>query len=370
MKSLYIAGALLVAVVFAAITLADPDVRSAGPALDPGSTSADGARAAVLLLEASGLDVADGDVPRQGEVGTLVVLVDDLDDDGWAVVRRFVSSGGDLVVAAPFSPLSASVDATESGRVTVDGRCDIPQLDGVRDLDIPVLRTFRSGGPGCLTIGGAPGALVTMVGDGRVLSVGSAHPFRNDALAEADHAAYVFGAISWGAEPIRILVRAPVGTGSESLRSLVPVWVWAAIAQGAVAFALYALWRAIRLGPPLRDPDAVEVDGTALVRARATLLQRSHADAEAFALVHARWLDEVRRLTGWSGEGVAALMQRLTVDEADEIVVRRSIEPDGDDPLGHAMTIREARRILTARPVDDETASTATASTATEEVDV
>ncbi len=339
---------LVIAVVFGAVTFSKPDERRAGPQLDPESTTVSGARAALTLLDDVGVDASGGDLPRPGEVGTLVILVDDLDDDGWSAVRRFVERGGDLVVAVPFAPLAAAVDGTVSGPGSLRGPCEIPELAAVRQVAAPVVRTFE--GSGCLSLEGSPIAVAGRIGDGRVLSLGTAHPWRNDAIAEADNAAFVVGAGRWGTPPVRVLVRAPVGTGSETLVDLVPNWVWAGFAQLGLAFVAYALWRAIRLGAPVREADVVEHTADFLVTAEAALTSRSGDDHHALRAVMARWRAEVNAVTGEDGSDARAIAVRpaLPDDQADLVV--RSLQEAGADALGHARLVSEAREALRGGP--------------------
>jgi hypothetical protein len=341
----WVLGVVVLGVVFAAVTLTDPSGRTSGPPLDPGSTAHDGARAAVILLEETGIAVQTGDVPSPGRVGSLVVLVDDLDDDAWRGVRSFVESGGDLVVADPYAELAAPVDATVTGDSPLEGPCGIPELAAVAELDVMVFRTFRGEGPGCLQVGDGSAARVAELGEGRVLSLGTAHPFRNDALARADHAALVAGVGQWATPPVRVLVRGPVGTGQRSLWSLVPVWVWAVLAQLGVAVGFYALWRAVRLGAPMVETDPVEVDDKSLVRALAVLTDRSGDDgAVADALVR-RWRHE---LGGRDGDprNDRELVGRLGLSAEDADLVLRSLGENIADPLTRAALVQQARRVV------------------------
>jgi hypothetical protein len=64
-----------------------------------------------------------------------------------------------------------------------------------------------------------------------------------------------------------------------------------ALLQLAVAFVLYALWRAVRLGRPVREDQPVEVAGSELVAAVGRLLERTHAPGAAAETLRA----ELRR---------------------------------------------------------------------------
>jgi len=339
---------LIVLVVFAAVTLSDPDARSSGPPLDPNSTSQSGSRAAAVLLDDLGVQVHAGDLPRPGEVGTLVILADDLDDDGWSAVRRFVERGGDLVVAEPFAPLAANVTDTVRRPSRLTGPCEIAEMSAVREIVAPVVRTFE--GVGCLSVDGSPVAVAGRIGEGRVLSLGTAHPWRNDAIAEGDNAAFVVAAGRWGTAPVRILQRGQVGTGSESLADLVPDWVWAALAQLGVAFVAYVLWRAIRLGQPVSEADQVTHRASVLVGAEAAMTARSGDDHHALSEVVRCWKAELGAAAGVAvGDGASdarAAVERLALAPGDVELVVRSLEDPGADAIARGRLISEARRAL------------------------
>ena len=339
--------ALAVAVVVAAVALADPSGRRSGPRLDPTSTSDDGSRAAVLLLEELGFDVEVGDVPRPGETDALIILVDDLDDDGWQGVERFVAQGGDLVLAVPFAPLAPPVGGTTSTASVDQAGCGIAELGSVTEVDVPVLRVFEGAGTACLMTDRGPAARSIRIGRGRVLALGSSHPFRNDALESADHAAFVVGAASWTSGSIRVLVRRPVGTGDATLAELVPNWVWAGLVQLAVAVAFYALWRAIRLGPPIEEADEIGYDAAELVEAAGGFSAHTGDDAWALQVVRARWLEDLRDAAGWRGDVTVDLVDALGLGAAEAEVLQRTLTGTGTgDALAAAADIHAARRIL------------------------
>src|SRR3546814_8139145 len=67
----------------------------------------------------------------------------------------------------------------------------------------------------------------------------------------------------------------PAGGGDESLIDLIPPGVERALLQLGVAFVLYAVWRAIRLGRPVREDQPVRIAGSELVAAVGRLLGRT-----------------------------------------------------------------------------------------------
>ena len=340
--------ALMVAavlIVVAVVSFTDPDPRRGGPRLDPQSTWSDGARAAVLLLEGDGILADVGMVPSPGETGSLVVLVDDLSDDAWRGVTRFVREGGDLVLAAPFAPLAPQVRGTELD-IDLDVACDVPELATVRELEVPVVRTFHRPDGAVECLNGA--VVVAALGAGRVMTVGTAHPWRNDALTDADHAALVLGAARWGDGPVRFLTRGAVGTGDRTLRELVPDWVWAALVQLGLAGVVYAWWRAQRFGPPVEPDVDSGWDPLALAESVAELSARTEDHEWAADLITARWNTELRRRYGFQGD-VDALVARLVLDADEERLVRSSLDRGAGAPIRHAEAIAAARRVVSRR---------------------
>ena len=62
------------------------------------------------------------------------------------------------------------------------------------------------------------------------------------------------------------------GTGDKGLSDLVAPGIKLALAQLAIAFVVYALWRTIRLGRPVPEPQPVEIDSSEFVSAVGNLL--------------------------------------------------------------------------------------------------
>jgi hypothetical protein len=120
-------------------------------------------------------------------------------------------------------------------------------------------------------------------GDGAWVALGGAAALTNDLLDEHDNAVLA-AALLAPAEGTRVrFVEAPLpaGGGDKTLADLVPVGVKRALLQLGAAFLLYAAWRAIRLGRPVIEQQAVELEGSALVRAVGNLLSRSRAPGAA-----------------------------------------------------------------------------------------
>lgn len=69
----------------------------------------------------------------------------------------------------------------------------------------------------------------------------------------------------------------PAGGGDKTLADLVSPGVKRGLLQVAVAFVLYAIWRAIRLGQPVAEDQPVDVASSELVGAIGRLLERTNA---------------------------------------------------------------------------------------------
>ncbi len=324
-------------------TALQPSGWRTGPPLDPRSTDADGARAAVLLLQSERVDVAVSGVPAPGEVGTLVVLVDDLDGEQWKDVARFAEGGGDVVVADVTSPL-ASPRAQQVTGTDIIGSCEIPGFEAVASIDVPVAWVFERGDRSCLEVDVGPIVVERRLGEGRVLSVGTAQPWRNDRLVVADHAALVVATGRWGSPPVRILDPRPVGTGTSDLTDLVASWVWAGLAQLGVAAALYALWRGTRLGRPIAEEPPSAVDPTAALGAEVSLTGAALSGVLTASL-RRRWEAEVRTVAMHPDGSLEQLAARFDMTPAERDALAEPLT-DHDDAQLHLSALGRLRRIV------------------------
>lgn len=299
-----------------------------GPPLDPASTSPLGTRALVLLAEELGakVDVVDGPVPGGHDV--IVVLDDQLDDAGRSAVQEEqVRSGATLVVADPTSSLSpVQVDPQPAVGLVgepFDNVCAIPALAGVGEVDPPpgsVAYRLEPGSEGCFHRGGS--AFVALAGEGRgtVVAVGGAGVFTNQALGKGDNA--VLAAALLVPRPgtrVAILRPPSIGSGDGGLAELVGDNVKAALWQVGLAFGLYALWRARRLGRPVDEPQAVSLEASELVVAVGHLLSAARHHDEAARLVGEDLRRRLAERLGLAGDAPAA--------EVAEVAAHRSAIP-------------------------------------------
>lgn len=278
-----VAGALL-----AAALLGGRPGRD-GPPLDPRSDGPLGTSALVALVERlDGRAILDPGLPT-GDDDVALVLQDRLDDDQLASLERWVRAGGTLVVTDPASTLTPPV--VDPGLIPVTaplepGGCSIPALVGVGRVDAGASLRFAPAEVDGICFGNRrEGAFVvlTAVGAGQVVAVGGAAFLTNDLLGHDDNAVLAAALLAPVAGTQVRVVEPPVpaGGGDKTLRDLVPGGVQRALAQLGVAFVLYAVWRAIRLGQPVPEDQPVEIAGSELVGAVGRLLSRARAPGAA-----------------------------------------------------------------------------------------
>lgn len=274
--------------------------------LDPTSHDRLGTSALVALLDEMGADVTVADRPPGDAVGgpdVVLLLTDLLGDDARRALDGWVEGGGRLVVTDPGSSYVPevvawfeSVDDLAPPR-SLAGRCEIAALAGLDLAGIEprnggALFAPRPGDAPCVDDGtGGAYIVATDRGEGTVVALGGSGLVVNAALAEGENAPVATALLAprAGTDVLVVAPGGPVGGGGRerSLGDLIPAGVQRAIAQLAVAFALYALWRARRLGRPVPEPQPVAVAGSDLVAAVGTLLDRTRTPAHAGELLRA-----------------------------------------------------------------------------------
>jgi hypothetical protein len=289
--------ALLVVAVVAGVVLIGPPATD-GPPLDPGSSGPLGTLALVLLLEELGAEVEVSDEAPVGD-GVALVLTDDLGEELRDGVDAWVEAGGTLVVADPQSPLHPFAVEVGAGfglvEAPFDASCSLTALESVRELEPPagsVGYALVPGSEGCFLRDGSAYLAVVPRGEGEVVAVGGAGLFTNQVLGDADNAVLAAALLAPREATAVTFLRPPApGGGDDGLSDLVGDNVKAALVQLAVAFGLYVLWRARRLGSPVGEPQAVTLESSELVVAVGNLLQQARQCDEAARLVG----DDLRR---------------------------------------------------------------------------
>ena len=255
-----------------------------GAPLSPDGTGPAGAKGLVLLLEDLGAEVRVTNEVPDDDTDVVLLLSDQTNDTQQEQLGRWIGDGGTLVVADPastFAPVpSGSVDplggvvqsSTPPGVCTVDALAGVDRIDARGGLAYDV-----EGSAGHCYGDEEAGFVVTMpVGAGTVVAIGGAGLFTNEALGEFDNAVLA-GAFLAPAPGTTVAFLEPPspGSGDKGIADLVAPGVKAALFQLVVAFVVYALWRARRLGPPIEEPQPVQIAGSELVGAVGELLQQS-----------------------------------------------------------------------------------------------
>lgn len=289
-----------------------------GPPLDPRSDAPLGTSALVALLDGLGSRV-DLSVGLPGASNDVALLLDDhLDDHQADAVQAWVQAGGTLVVVDPasrFSPPVADRGSAIGPGTLEPGPCSIDALDGVGEIDGGAAVHFTVGPGARSCFGNERGAFVavTDVGGGLVAAVGGAAFLTNDLLGHVDNA--VLAATLLAPRPntsVRFVEPPiPAGGGDKTLGQLVPGRVKRALLQLGVAFVLYGLWRAIRLGRPVPETQPVAVAGSELVTAVGRLMSRTRSPGAAAEGLRRSARSALRARLGVPAEAPAATLAEI-----------------------------------------------------------
>jgi len=275
-----------------AVAIAGGGGNDTGRPYDPTSTSPTGTKALVDTLRQLDVDVSlDAGAPT-ARTTALLVLVDAMNDAQRRVISSWVDAGGTLVVADRESPLNPfrAARPTILGLVQRDlhRHCDLAALQQVRHVIVPSATLLRVRPPatGCFTSG--PDAwLVTQVqGRGNLVVVGGPDAFTNGSLGDGDNGLLAVTLLAPRSNAhVQVLPLPAPGGGRKTLADLISDNVKLALLQLGIAFVLYALFRARRLGRPVREAQPVEIPGSELVAAVGRLFQRAHARGHAADVV-------------------------------------------------------------------------------------
>lgn len=346
-------GLVVAALGVAAVIGPDP---SRGPALDPSSTSPDGAKAVVDTLRALGADVSVQSGAPDVSRTTALVLDDTMSDDDRAATSDWVASGGTLVLADPYSPLSpARMGALrQTGPLTpdLDRGCSTAALREVGRVDTGSVVLLRGpiGSTACFATGDGAWLVIVPQGRGTVVVIGGPDAFTNARLGHADDA--VLAAALLAPRPsdrVAVLGPSAPGRGTKTLADLVALRVRLALIQLAVAFVVVLAWRSRRLGRPVVEPQPVELAGSELVVAVGHLLQRARRRDRAAAILR----HDLRRTLAMR-LGLAADADADQVADAaaawsgiESARVRAGLV--GDTPADEAGLVRLAQTVVSIR---------------------
>jgi hypothetical protein len=331
-----VAGVISVALV-AAVLLGEPP--NDGAPLDPRSDGPLGTSALVSLVEELGgrADLSVG-LPRAGD-DVALLLSDRLDEDQTADVLRWVRDGGTLVVMDPGSSLAPAGVIPGDPLDTADlerGYCTLDALEGVEVVDGGAAARYDADGAYGSCLGSRDFAFVvaTEEGAGDIVAIGGASFATNDQLAKDDNAVLAAGLLV--PEPgttVRFVdPPLPAGGGDRSLYDLVSAGVRRGGIQLGLAFLVYAMWRAVRLGRPVREHQAVEIAGAELVGAAGRLLERGRSPGAAAEVLREGLRRPVRARLGVSAHAPSGALAQVVADRAG-IELAQAQAAVGEDPV-------------------------------------
>ena len=292
---------------------------------DPRSDGADGASAAVLVLEKFGASVnITSHAPQAGADERVLVIADRLDAKQRADLLAFVDAGGVAIVADPTSELHGgagvddgaieigddSVVVVSGGRLDASdeanvrtGDCSIRSLANLRGVFTPRGLLFPTTSESDHCFGDAEHAFVISRQHGRgvIVGFGDNRVVTNEYLRYADNAGLLTSLlVPDGAGRVRIMLgtgakpsRSDIGQGNETLADLVRPGVWMGLTQLALAFVVLGMARGVRPGRAVREPQPTPIAGNELVVATGNLMQRAQHATRAAHLIRDEFYREL-----------------------------------------------------------------------------
>ncbi len=330
--------------------------RSAVP-FDPDSTAPTGTRALVELVGSFGADVDVPDRFSTDDADVAIIFQDATGPDEDAALLEWVRGGATLVVADPFSALAPAADLSSDStgpvdrdRCTVDSLADIDRLDPTvpKAPSTAAVPTYAVGPDdfSCFGDGTDAFVVVTPVGAGHVVALGSGSLFMNGAIANADNAALATSLLAPRpgtrvaiVEPGAFGEGSPVGdlSISGSLDRLLGTGMRLLILQVGLAVVVLGLAQGRRLGRPVDEPQPVQIAGSELVAARGELMRQAGTPGDAAAILRADLRREICLRVGLaptsSVEVIAATVEARTGIERHRVlpvIADQPVERDRD----------------------------------------
>lgn len=354
-----------------AVSVAGVLAQSGGnaAALDPDGVGGQGSRAVAVLLGDRGVSVqrvgtveAARTAARSAGGSVTVFLPLPATVPTTQLSRLAGIAGASLVVIAP-DPTALHVLAPEilpGGVAPVRERapqCAVPAAVAAGGADLGG-DTYRlqagsaAGAAGCYPAAGRA-SLVTGVGPARRVTVlGTARPFTNDALGRRGNAALALGLLGAGRRVVWLRPRAGEGadageaaSGRQGLVALLPDRLLLALAQGAVAVVLLALWRARRLGPVVAEQLPVTVRSMETTEGRARLYRTSSARASAASALREGTRRRLRRRLGLAPDAPPSALLDVVVERTPHSAGEVAALLCGDAPVSEAALVRLADEV-------------------------
>ncbi|HEX6256426.1 MAG TPA: DUF4350 domain-containing protein [Euzebyales bacterium] len=323
----------------AALTATMPDD---GLPLDPTATGADGTRALVDVLAALGRPAGVVDPGAIGDADVVLLLRDQLTTRQREHLRERVRAGARVVVADPASELVPDTTARTGllhRRLTAD--CDLSATLAAREIrpgSGAALFETPDDAAACFPAADGAWLVAEPLGRGHVIALGDPSPLTNARLAVADHAPLVVGLLTPGGGREIEIVRPVLRTAGddETLSDLVPTGVRTMVGQLLLAFGVVVLWRARRLGRPLRDASRVRLPSSDLTAAVGALLARNRTRSSAARRIVAGSRRRLTRQLGLSPDAaddeVARAVAAVTGEDAGRVTTLLDPPPPTDDP--------------------------------------
>lgn len=262
-------------------------------ALEPGSYEPGGAHALAELLQDQGVDVrpahtmaeADDEV---GEDATLLVTQPDLVPA--KRLNALTERAADVVMVTPGAPtlhdsLPLVHPVAQNDEGTLSPECTVAAAVAAGDVTLGGIGYASPGARSCYPGEDGGGTLLQLADAGGTTTLlGSSTPLTNAKLAEQGNAA--LGLHLLGAHP-KLVWYLPSTTdpglddSRRSIFDLIPDGWYYGAAQAFIAVALFALWRARRLGPVVAEPLPIVVRAAETAEGRARLYRRAKAAGHA-----------------------------------------------------------------------------------------
>lgn len=341
---------VVAALVLLGVVLALGPTRTGLP-LAPDAAGDDGLLGLVRTLEDLEVEVEVTTRPPESVSTRAFVPLDVLPErrrDEW---RTWVASGGTLVVADPSSRLhDEQVVAPPFGELMAAVEhppgCDLLPAEITRILHDRWTGYLPPTDVSCFDLDDAAWLVEVPRGDGRMILLGSAAPFTNRWLAEADNA--VLAATLLGPEVGDTLTFVPRPSPEEAdvtLVELVPDGVWRLLGLVTLAVVLAVVARARRLGQPVEERLPPVVPSAELASSIADLTRRAGDRQGAAARLRARARHDVAHALGLPrGTPPQEVLRRLVATAPlDETMARRALL---DDPVGDDDELIEVARSI------------------------
>ncbi|WP_406641159.1 DUF4350 domain-containing protein [Amycolatopsis sp. WGS_07] len=285
--------AILLLIVIVALAIVLSRGKQTSGELEPGSYEPQGSHALAHLLEQEGVQIRAvhtlAEAREAADSGTLLITDPQLvPSNGLADLRRRVAhlvlvapgssalgmaaptvsvgGGGEVRTLQPGCTVGAAVSA---GSVTLGGRHYLTED-----------RTARA----CYRENGEPTFLQLADRTGTVTLLGTGDAFTNDQIAKEGNAAFGMRLLGDHRQLVWYVPStedpALAGEKKPFFELIPPGWRYGALTAG-IAAVLFALWRARRLGPVVREPLPVVVRSAETAEGRARLYRRGGASGHA-----------------------------------------------------------------------------------------